>query len=258
LRISGAAGKWQCDKIDSGSNSGLGKYASLDLNGSDQPRIAYYDETNHILKYAQKGGSGLNCGPSNSWGCRGIEPATDTGKFASLQVNKTGSEIPKIAYYNATTGKLKYARRVGSGGNCAYSSITLQWEWQCDTIDDMGTGLGEAGVSLAVDASDNPYIAYMQAPGGLNANRLKIARPIGVLGLLIGNCGPTGGLFNLWQCDTIDIGGPYTDEAAFAAIALNSAGLASIAYYESDTYYSTGYLKIAYQRLQLFLPLILR
>lgn len=253
--VGAAAGKWQCDAIESGDD--LARFNSLDLNGAGQPRIAYYDDGNNILKYAQKGGAGTNCGPGgNTWVCHGIDVIPDVGRFASLAVTKGMAEKPHIAYYNATTGKLRYATYVGSGGNCGLSSISLQFEWQCDTIDAMGAGMAQAGVSLALDNSNRPFIAYQDASAALGPTALRIARPAAALGLLVGNCGPSIPLFPTWQCDFLDGGGAYTDEADYVALAINSAGLSTVAYYESDSYYTTGYLKVIMQRLQAFLPVV--
>ncbi len=47
--VAGAAGRWQCDMVDSGS--GIGSYASLALGGT-RPYIAYYDGGNGDLKLA--------------------------------------------------------------------------------------------------------------------------------------------------------------------------------------------------------------
>jgi hypothetical protein len=41
-------------------------------------------------------------------------------------------------------------------------------------------------------------------------------------------------------------------------IALNTAGLATIAYYESDSYHYSGNLNVAYQRLFTYLSLLMR
>jgi len=143
---------------------------------------------------------------------------------------------------------LGYAVYVGSGGNCGLSGTKL--EWQCDEIASVGTGTDPKGVSLAVDGAAYPLIAYQAGGSGL-----KVARPAAALGLLVGNCGPEN-LFYTWQCEAIRFG-IGIGLGDFVSLAVNSAGLATIAYYGNITT-SDGDLKIAYQRLQVFLPLALK
>ncbi len=246
-------GAWQCDTVESGDK--VGKFTSLDLDASDSPRIAYYDELNGNLKFAYLDGS--------TWRTAVVDAfSDDSGKFASLQVSAT-APVWRIAYYNATAGKLKYAYYVGSGGNCGLSSISLQWEWQCDEIDSMGIDLEQVGIALATDQGGNAIIAYEDAAEDLEPTKLNIARPAGAIGLLTGNCGPIpqGGLFQTWQCTTLDnalYGIGYVNVAAHTAIAVNSTGLAMIAYSETDDYYMRTNLKVAYQELRNFLPLVIK
>jgi hypothetical protein len=247
------AAAWQCDTVESGDQ--VGKFASLDLDASDRPRIAYYDEANGDLKFAYLDGS--------TWRTVLVDAfSDDSGKFASLQVSATAPAW-RIAYYNATAGKLKYAYYVGSGGNCGLSSISLQWEWQCDEIDSMGVDLAQVGIALAIDQSGHAMIAYEDAAQDLEPTKLNIARPAGATGLLTGNCGPIpqGGLFQTWQCSTLDnalYGIGNVNVAAHTAIAVNSTGLAMIAYSETDDYNMRTNLKVAYQELRNFLPLVIK
>jgi len=239
--VGGGAGNcggndYQCDLVDSGDQ--VGKYASLALDGSDQPRIAYYDGGNNALWYAFHDGvkwNHLKILPSNS------------GQYASLYVDN--EDIPHIAHlYN--NGKFGYAVYVGSGGNCGFDSPSTTFLWQCDEIDSMGFGL-----SLAVDAAGYPIIAY-QKGGSLN-----VARPIGALGKFIGNCGPANPYpYPRWYCETIDpFGslGPVVN-GDFVSIDLNSSGLATIAYYSKCCVPSIGKLKVTYQQFQDFLPLVMK
>ena len=239
--VGGGAGNctdndYQCDSIDSGDQ--VGKYASLALDGSDRPRIAYYDGGNNALMYAKQNGG--------SWTIREILPA-NSGQYASLYVDN--GDIPHIAHlYN--NGKLGYAVELepGGNGNCGFNGGTMKMEWQCDEIDSMWPGL-----SLAVDASGYPIIAYQK--GG----SLKVARPAAALNLLHGNCGPQN-LFYTWYCETIDPFqslGPVVN-GDFVSIDLNSSGLATIAYYSKFLVPSIGTLKVTYQRFQDFLPLVMK
>jgi hypothetical protein len=88
-----AAGKWQCDTIQIGE--GVGQYASLALDGSDRPRIAYYDGGNDALMYAYQYGI--------SWTIREILP-TNSGQYASLYVDVDNGDLPHIAHYDSSNG----------------------------------------------------------------------------------------------------------------------------------------------------------
>ncbi len=231
---------YQCDSIDSGNH--VGKYASLALDSLDRPRIAYYDGGNDALMYAYQNGG--------SWTIREILP-TNSGQYASLYVDVDNGDLPRIAHYDATNGKLGYAVYVGSGGNCGFDSSSTTFLWQCDEIESVGTTTDPKGISLAVDGADYPIIAYQS--GG---TALKVARPAAALGLLVGNCGPIPSLFYTWQCDVISFG-IGIGQGDFVSLAVNSAGLSTIAYYGNITA-SDGDLQVAYQRLQVFLPLVLR
>ena len=242
--VGGGAGNctdndYQCDPVDSGDQ--VGKYASLSLDSADRPRIAYYDEGNNALRYAFHTGA--------SWEFRKILP-TNAGKYASLYVDRNNGNLAHIAHYDSTNGKLGYAVYVGSNGNCGFNSSSTKFEWQCDEIDSVGTTTDPKGVSLAVDGANYPLIAYQSGGSGL-----KVARPAAALGLLVGNCGPES-LFYTWQCEVIRLG-IGIGLGDFLSLAVNPAGLATIAYYGNITT-SDGDLTIAYQRLQVFLPLVLR
>jgi hypothetical protein len=204
---------------------------------------------------AQYIGSGGNCGPGNSWYCRRVhQPALDTGKYVSLYVEDSG--LAHIAYHNATNGTLEYAEWVGSGGNCGFSSISMQWEWQCDEIDDMGTSLTSMGVALAEDGAGYPIIAYQDGSDDQAPVALQVARPhVALDPNTVPNCGSQD-LFLTWYCECIDGGGSYTDEAGSVSLAVNSAGLVTIAYHELYSYQfpPEGNLKVAYQRFNRHTP----
>lgn len=251
------ANDWQCDTIHNAA--GVGMYTSIDLDADNDPSIAYYDSVNGYPLVAAYIGSGGSCGPGNSWYCRRVhQPTLDTGQYVSLAVEANG--LPHIAYYNKTNQSMEYAKWVGTGGNCGLSSVSLKWEWQCDEIDKMGTSLTPMGLSLALHKNGYPMIAYQDASEAQAPAALRIAFPGTALGLLPGetNCGPETP-FSTWYCGIVDGGGSYTDEAGSVSIAFSSSGLAAIAYYEVDNYPfpAEGNLKVAYQQMRQFLPLIL-
>lgn len=240
------ANKWQCDAIHTGE--GVGQYASLALDGAGNRHIAYYDGVNGDLWYATSS-SGTNCGPGgNSWLCYPVSSVNDVGQFASIYVDN-GNDF-HIAYYDATTDKLKYAVDVGSGGNCGVLGSA-----QCDTIDSMPPDTHHLGVAIAEDTADYPIIAYQSADGSL-----KVARPLSALGLPggSGNCGPEVP-FSTWYCEIVDPDNPIVSyrNADYASIALHPSGLATIAYY-GFIKLTDGNLMVSNQRIQVFLPLVLK
>ena len=241
--IGTAAGKWQCDTIQTGE--GVGQFASLALDGAGNKHIAYYDADNGDLWYATSR-IGTNCGPGgNTWLCYPVSVANDVGQYSSLYVDNDNDF--HIAYYDATIDRLKYAVDKGSGGNCG-----LLGSAQCDTIDSMGTGSHPVGVSMVEDAAGYPIIAYQSKAGSLN-----VARPAAALGLSGGggNCGPV----STWYCKTIDPHHqwvPYRN-GDFVSIAINPSGLATIAYFGFITL-ADGNLMVSRQQFQSSLPLVMK
>jgi hypothetical protein len=250
----GTGNHWKCEQVDAVTNA---NYPSLDLDKSNRPRIAYYNAQSGDLRYAWQCGTDIsclpNCGPTNDWECDTLDSTGTVGLFPSLFIDKALSNNPRIAYYDRTNGKLKYALIPGGGtlGNCGPLFLGVQY-WQCDSIASMGPSLsGNLGISLALDPFGKPLIAYLDASEALGPTRLRVAQPRYVPGL--GNCGP---LYN-WECTTVDGGGSWTNEGSFASLAFTAAGKPIIAYYEEDNYYD-GNLKVAAPWEHLFLPLISR
>lgn len=248
----GPSNDWQCDIIDV-SLSQVGQYASLALNSTNKPYIAYYREGK--LGYAWMLPTG-DCGPSNSWKCKIIDDGNggtiDVGKYASLSFG----DIPHIAYYDATNKTLKHAAFADTG-SCPGGS-----GWDCDTIDTIGDiSTAMRAISVAANA-ESTLIAYYDK--NTNNGMLKIAQP-----QTFGNCGPTLSLpttpplsFKTWSCQPVDTGLPVcpvgpcldSDVGAYAAITRDDNGLAAIAYFN----HTTMSLKVAYQRMLVNLPLVIR
>jgi hypothetical protein len=232
---------YDCVLVDSGDRRG--KYTSLALDSTDRPHIAYYDQANDALKYAHYDGG---------WLQRWITGVVSAGKHASLVIDTNNSDKPHIAHYGSVDGILRYATFVGaSNGNCG-TNQSSQYEWQCDDIDDMGISSDPRGISIAVDESGYPIIVYQTGASGL-----KIARPIAALGLVSGNCGEDPDThFYMWRCEIISLGFGFS-QGAYLDLDVNSAGISTIAYY-GNVIGGIGDLKVAYQRLETFAPLVLR
>jgi hypothetical protein len=239
------AGRWQCDTIHVGE--GVGQYAALELDSDGHRHVAYYDGGSGDLWYATSA-TGSNCGPGNSWTCYPVSSAADVGQYASLYLDSEAHY--HIAYYDAISHTLRYAVEVDSGGNCGVLGSA-----QCDEIDAMMQGYNPLGLSIAEDPAGYPVIAYQSRYGSL-----KLARPLAALGLPAGsgNCGPETP-FSSWYCETIDPAGtwiPYRN-GDYVSIDVSPSGLATIAYYGFITP-EGGNLMVAYQRFQVFLPLVLK
>jgi hypothetical protein len=74
-------------------------YSSLALDAGGNPRISYYDNTNHDLKYASWNGS--------AWIIQTVDSPGDVGMYSSLALDAGGN--PHISYYDNTNKHLKYA-----------------------------------------------------------------------------------------------------------------------------------------------------
>lgn len=184
-----------------------------------------------------------------------MDGAGDVGQFVSIHAPKSNTDKLRFVYFDNTlsNGRVKYAVQVPSGGNCSSSLFN------CFDVDTIGDPPGHIGLSIDVDKQGYPIIAYMDASPALAVTALMVARPALAYGNSVGNCGevPPGDLFLYWQCEIIDPG--YQDivsEALFADVSVSPAGLATIAYYEYDSYHDVGHLKVARQHYTNYLPLI--
>lgn len=232
--VGDVAGLWQCHSVLAAP--GIGAGTDIVVDGLGRPQIAFYDPTTGYPYHAVKIGSGGNCGPSNDWYCRSAYINThDCGHSISLIAEADGT--PHLAFVDQTSNDLVYASYLGTGGNCGFSSSSMQFEWQCDVIDDNIGPVGFSGriVALAADATGAPLIAYRDASDDLAPSQLRFAVPYyAAPASAVPNCGPIDLLYT-WVCASMDGGGSYLDEGAAVAIASNSAGT-TIAYHELDSY----------------------
>jgi hypothetical protein len=242
-----ALNDWVCNTIDSGIN--LGQSASLDMDVEGQVKLAYYDQANGDLKLATYWGFDGNCGYDENdavtyeWNCVVVDGEdSDTGLFASIQAPKVSGDKTRIAYYDKSNQKLRYAE-TGSGGDCGTG-------WVCLNVDDMGFSVTDMDLDMVLDQDGHPFIAYQQIQDELSPSVLRIARPYFVYDDgEFGNCGeiPPGYDFIYWRCNTLDNAGASVEEADFVSLAVDLTGMAYIAYSEWDSYNEVDSLKIMYQ-----------
>lgn len=126
-------------------------FVSVAIDPMNQAHVVYYDSASHSLKYAQR-----NVGTPAVWTRETIDAVTggDVGQWASLAVD--ARQIPHVAYTDAMTGELKYARRQGR-------------RWEKMVVD--SRQLPIKFCSIALDKDGLPHMSYF------DTNRtLKYAR----------------------------------------------------------------------------------
>ena len=89
---------WSLTTVD--SVGAVGVDAALTFDASDDPWIAYYDESNGDLKVATRSGG--------RWTVIDVDTAGDVGRTPSIALDSKG--YVHISYYDVTNGTLKYAR----------------------------------------------------------------------------------------------------------------------------------------------------
>ncbi len=140
ISASGGFGEFDTEVID--WTGIVGQHTSIALGPGTYPypSIAYYDETNGDLRFAEWNGS--------HWLISTVDSVDDVGHYASLKIDSNA--LAHIAYYDLTKGELRYARWDGMS-------------WLLDIVDDFGD-VGQYA-SLDLDRDDLPSISYYNATG---------------------------------------------------------------------------------------------
>lgn len=195
-------------EVDSIGDVGFG---SSQIIGSDGfSRISYYDYTNNALKYVRC--TNINCTSKN---ISVIDPSAHTDLGSGVTSMRLGSDgFARIAYgdVDASGGgigfkSLKYL--VCNDDNCTSPTVS--------TIDTPASGKSGKMVSLVLDSSDTPFIAYHKGGGDGGGGNLMLARYMGS-----GGTGCTGN--SAWKCTSVDTG------IQWPSIALGSDGFPRISY----------------------------
>jgi hypothetical protein len=133
-----SGGAWNWERIGPGTTN------SIAVDAGGVPYIAYYDPGSHALKIATR--------QSAAWSTVTVDDSGDVGSSAALDVGPDATL--HIAYYDATNGDLKYARRE-----------RLATAWSIQVVDSIGN-VG-SGVSLKVDRQNTVHIAYYDRTHGV-------------------------------------------------------------------------------------------
>jgi len=146
----GVAANWQTAVIDQSAGLDLGAYASLKVR-SGVRHATYHEAETGQLRYAA---CSSGCLAAESWKKVVIDDGPEAGLYTSLAVD--GSGRPRVSYYDASDGHLKYA---GCAADCTSAS-----NWQTVTID-QSPGVGMY-TSIALGADGRRHISYVDAANG--------------------------------------------------------------------------------------------
>ena len=255
---------YQCDQIATGPILSLSApILMLDINGS--PKIVYQDSNYLMFAYPEdRPQYHPNCGPGgNTWRCIVMTGGPVEGEIGALFSMAVGSEAPHLAYTQKDSLNqvwLHSASFVGSGGNCGYDyaltqlmppEIDLIPRWKCTQLFSYGMDPLYTAVTVGVDQDNYPVLAFNES-AGLNFI-LTVAFPAERAGEgpTSGNCGPDA---NTWTCIKVD--GRSINTGKNAALALKDDGRGFIVYIEDEEYSPS--LKLAFQQMYVFLPMVIR
>ena len=199
----------------------VGRFTSLVLDGSGNPVVSYYDDTNRDLKI-------LHCNdPDCAGGDESItSPDTDgnVGAWNSLALDTSGN--PVVSYYDATVNNNENLKVLHCNDpNCAGDDESI-------TLPDTAGNVGRF-TALALDASGNPVVSYYRATStALGPAVLK------VLHCGNPNCGP-GNVITTPDANDDNIAG---NPGWYTSLALDANGNPVISYQNHGA--NLGSLKI--------------
>ena len=254
---------YQCDVIDTSFGGGSMGAPSLDLAGDGTVGIAY--QKSGSLMYAYPHTETLlypsNCGPGeDTWRCISIKTPTLNGVVGLVVGLAMGQDAAQrgIAFtYDdmITPVTLWHAGYVGSGGNCGtdrnFSGMLVE-KWECEGIVNFHwlNPADSPSISIDLDPSGYPTIAYDYASGSLANKNLYVAYPDLRLGI-------EGGWWTRQKIDGATMENIST--GAQAALALSKSGLGFVGYFQKmEMAGEVPDLKIAWQQFQAYLPVIRR
>ena len=92
-------------KVD-GTGIDVGRYSSIALKEGRNPHISYYDATHGTLRYAAYSSTG--------WSVYTLSTEELSGWYSSIALDPDKNWYPRVSYFSAVTGQLKYVERTGA------------------------------------------------------------------------------------------------------------------------------------------------
>lgn len=199
---------FDCAAIDSTGDVGHDTSTAVDRSG--RIWLTYRDITNLDLKVAiHVGAGGVGCA-STAWSCITIDggaSSTDVGEHPSIAFDN--NDTPWVAYRVNSTGDLRVAKYVGSGGTgCADTAA-----WTCTAVDT--TNSVGYYTAIVMDSTGKPWVAHRDFTNG----DLRVSRFVG--------SGGTGCNSAEWTCLTVDSTG---DVGQYITMEMDLSGKMWVAY----------------------------
>ena len=191
-----------------------GMSTSIALDPSDFPHIAYYDRTTASLMLA----SG-----TRDWVIQEVVSKGDSGRFASLKIDRAGGfHIAFLTVLDGGAGLIEYA--YSDGGSWQFSTI--------DRIDELVYATASHLIELDLDNDGNPHVAYS------DKKTVRYA--------FLSN--------GRWHTEiVVDERGSDTELGQLTGLALDTAGVAHLTYYDvTGSGFSIG--EIYYARREVAAP----
>jgi hypothetical protein len=147
---------------------------------------------------------------ARTWSAETVDdPPEGAGEVSSIAVDSAGR--PHIAYFDLVAGQLRYAHKTASGS------------WFKTTVD--SSGIAGFGVSLALDASDNPHITYHRSATSVSNGDIMYAK---------GTCILIFGTFPFcsFAKEVIAAGVHSQFQAGNTSVALDASGNVHVSYFD--------------------------
>jgi hypothetical protein len=172
----------------------------------------------------------------------------DVGLSNSVAVELSSSYYsPRIAYYDNTAKKLKFAKYLGTVGNCGIDSSWVP-RWYCQDVETIGDFPTAPSIAVTLSWNNDPIIVYDYYPDDHSPRIIREAIPNNWSN---GNCGN-----NNWNCITLAAGGnSFVNEGESISMDRTSHSRV-IVWDEYDDYYTNRAMRVLQDFEMNYLPII--